>query len=119
MARADELAEQIKIFNWARYVDKRPELALLHSIPNGGYRAIGEASRLKASGVLAGVPDIFLPVARGSYHGLYIELKTATGRVSADQKIVIARLQEQNYQVEICRGAEEAIAAIEKYLGDL
>ena len=119
MSRNDELAEQIKIFNWARYVDKRPELALLHSIPNGGYRAIGEASRLKASGVLAGVPDICLPVARGGYHGLYIELKTSTGRVSADQKIVIARLQEQGYQVEICRGAEEAIDTIKKYLGAL
>ena len=46
-------------------------------IPNGGSRNKLEASNLKKQGVKAGVPDLFLPVGRGSYHGLFIELKSA------------------------------------------
>ena len=35
-------------------------------IPNGGSRHPAEAARLKAQGVKAGVPDLCIPVARGS-----------------------------------------------------
>ena len=47
---------------------------LIH-IPNGGKRNKREAGRMKRMGVRAGVHDYFLPVARGMYHGLWIELK--------------------------------------------
>ena len=51
------------------------ETEWLHHIPNGGLRDKVTASRLKAEGVKDGVLDLFLPVARGIYHGLYIEMK--------------------------------------------
>lgn len=115
---ATESAEQATLFSWARMMaGKWPELRLLFHIPNGGSRGKVEAARFKAEGVKAGVPDLFLPVARGSHHGLFIEMKRREGgRVSAEQKEWIAALTEQGYRAEVCHGWEEAAALIEIYL---
>lgn len=79
-----EAEEQTELFAWAELLRGRfPELRLLYHVPNGGSRNRIEAARLQAQGVKAGVPDLCLPVARGKYHGLYIELKrTRGGRIS-------------------------------------
>lgn len=70
-----EAQEQMTLFSWAAMQSgKYPELNLLYHVPNGGSRHKAEAGRLRAEGVKAGVPDLCLPVARGQYHGLYIEL---------------------------------------------
>lgn len=71
-----ESVEQQCLFRWAAFQSGRfPELALLYHVPNGGSRKKAEAGRFRAEGVKAGVPDLCLPVARGGFHGLYIELK--------------------------------------------
>ncbi|MGN0598663.1 MAG: VRR-NUC domain-containing protein [Oscillospiraceae bacterium] len=113
-----EDVEQAQLFTWAAYASgKYPELALMHHIPNGGKRGKAEAARFKAQGVKAGVPDIFLPCARGGYHGLYIELKRIKGgRVSEAQEEFIAALRKQGYKVEVCFGMEQAREAIVEYL---
>ena len=89
----------------------------LIAIPNGGLRNVIVARKLKAEGVTAGVPDLFLPIPRTPYHGLWIEMKRRKGgRVSPDQAAVIAGLRAKGYHVVIARGSDEAIAAIEEYL---
>lgn len=110
--------EQITLFNWARMKSaKVPELTLMYHIPNGGSRGKVEAARFKAAGVKSGVPDIFLPVARGGKHGLYIELKRLKGgKVSDAQKEWIRCLREQGYRAEVCYGWKAAADVIEKYL---
>ena len=92
-----EDAEQRVIFQWAAMETAAcPELGLLYAIPNGGKRAIKTAIALKAQGVKSGVPDMCLPVARGGYHGLYIELKRQRGgTVSETQKSWITALAKQ------------------------
>lgn len=71
-----EAIEQTKLFNWVVLArGKYPELDMLYHIPNGGSRNKIEAANLRRQGVRSGVPDLCLPVARGNYHGLYIELK--------------------------------------------
>ncbi len=117
--RGSELEEQIKVLNWARYIATDERLELLHHIPNGGWRGHNEAKMLKASGVLAGIPDLFLPVACGNYHGLYIEMKKVGGKLSSQQKTLITLLRNQGYKVEICYGYEQAIATISDYLATL
>lgn len=47
----------------------------LYHIPNGGNRNKREAARMKRMGVRPGVSDYHLPVPRGIYHSLWIELK--------------------------------------------
>ncbi len=117
-ARNSEHAEQVALFKWAEFAAARwPELTLMHAIPNGGHRSKITAARLKAEGVRAGVPDICLPVARGGWHGLYIEMKTRIGRQSKDQRRWVIALRAQTYRAEVCRGWVAARAVIEEYLG--
>ncbi|KLU64041.1 VRR-NUC domain protein [Desulfosporosinus acididurans] len=112
-----ESDEQISLFQWAKLAQgKYPELKLLHSIPNGGKRNAREAARLKQEGEKAGVSDIFLPVARGNHHGLYIELKVRGGKLSDNQKWWIAETTKQGYYSTVCFGWVEAKDVIEDYL---
>lgn len=112
--------EQATLFHWCDMVKgKYPELQLLFHIPNGGERRKSEAARMKAEGVKPGVPDLFLPVARVNYHGLFIEMKRRKGgRVSDEQREWIGNLLANGYAVEVCRGWEEAKDAIENYLDE-
>ena len=113
-----ESVEQQCLFRWAEFQSVRyPELKLLYHVPNGGSRKKSEAGRFKAEGVKAGVPDLCLPVARGGYHGLYIELKRLKhSKTSEDQKAWIAQLNEQGYCAVVCKGWEAAAKVITEYL---
>lgn len=109
--------EQIWLFSWAKLnTAKYPELELMHHVPNGGKRSKAEAARFKAMGVKRGVSDIFLPVARGGYHGLYIELKAKDGRAEKEQKDWIAAVRMQGYCGAVCYGGELAANLVESYL---
>jgi len=112
-----EEEEQKMLLQWATMMsNKYKGLDLLYAIPNGGSRNQIEARNLKLTGVKAGVPDLFLPVARQGKHGLYIEMKRREGgRLSDYQKQWIERLKEQGYRTEVCKGADEAINVIEDY----
>ena len=112
-----ESEEQALVFKWASMVLWRwPCLKWMYHCPNGGSRNKAEAARLKAQGVKAGVPDIFLPHPKGGYHGLYIELKTDTGNATEEQKDWLRGLSESGYYTDVCHGFDEAGAVIENYL---
>ncbi|MFZ5586118.1 MAG: VRR-NUC domain-containing protein [Thermodesulfobacteriota bacterium] len=117
-SRELERKEQVAVVTWAKGAAalKWPELALLHAIPNGGDRHMLVAAKLQGEGVRRGVPDLCLPVARGGYHGLYIEMKADKGRPSEHQRWWISRLREQGYRVAVCWGRHEAINTIMDYL---
>lgn len=65
---------------------------------------------------MAGVSDVFLPVARGGFHGLYVELKVKGGKPSDNQKWWIAETTKQGYLSVVCFGWVEAKEVIEGYL---
>ena len=111
--------EQATLLSWCSMnLWRWPELDLLFHIPNGGARRKSEAARFKSLGVKKGVPDLFLPVPRGKYHGLFIEMKRLRGgRVSNDQKKWIAALKAQGYRVEVDKGWKAAADVIREYLG--
>lgn len=113
-----EAQEQMTLFSWAAMQSgKYPELNLLYHVPNGGSRHKAEAGRLRAEGVKAGVPDLCLPVARGQYHGLYIELKRQRGgRTSDHQSEWLDALSAQGYKAALCYGWEQAAKTIIEYL---
>ena len=109
--------EQIWLFSWAKLNSgKWTELELMHHIPNGGMRSKSEAARFKAMGVKRGVSDVFLPVSKGGYHGLYIELKAKDGRPEKEQKDWIAAVREQGYYAAVCYGGIEAANLVEAYM---
>jgi hypothetical protein len=113
-----EHAEQAAVIAWAAYQRRRyPELELLYAIPNGNWRHKATAGKLKAEGVRRGVPDLCLPVPRGPYHGLYLELKRkGGGKLSRSQHEWLERLAAQGYRAAVAKGAEEAIRELEHYL---
>ena len=110
--------EQVWLFEWAKAMKAQyPALGLMFAIPNGGKRHIGTARKLKAEGVKAGVPDIFLPHAAGDWLGLFLELKRLKGgKMSETQQNWTRKLREAGYRVETCKGWVEASEAILAYL---
>lgn len=115
-----ESQEQQALFRWWRLF--QPRLApgrVMYAIPNGGRRDAATGARLKAEGVLAGVPDVFLACPKPPYAGLYIELKRkAGGRATPAQKAMMATLEESGYAVAVCYGWREATEEIMRYLGE-
>ena len=112
-----EFDEQVLVFQWAKTLEARyPYLWLLNGSLNGTKMNIGQAVKMKRSGMKKGYPDIFLPVARGSKHGLYIELKRKGGKTSVEQLEWLKRLNEQGYEAVVCVGGMEAINKIKDYL---
>ncbi len=71
----------------------------------------------KLEGVKAGVPDVWLPVARQGFHGLVIELKAdETKRPSKEQERWIRELTDQGYLAVVCHGCEAAKGVLMAYL---
>ena len=109
---------QKSLVKWANIMRlNHPELDMLFAIPNGGWRAKASAAKIKAEGAKAGVPDLFLAVARHGYNGLFIELKSESGILSANQKLWIDKLKAQGYLCAVPFGLDEAIGVFESYLG--
>lgn len=111
-----ERQEQVELVALLR--ELHPGL-VVHSVPNGGHRDKRVAARLKAEGVLAGVPDLFVARATPVHHGLYVELKRADGkgRLSPVQRRVIRRLRRAGYAVLVAdQGARRALEDVEAYL---
>jgi hypothetical protein len=116
-ALLSEDAIQAKFFEWARdEAEYVPELKLLYSIPNGSHKSKAQRALFQRTGLKAGMPDLHLPVSRGGYLTLYIEFKTATGSLSASQKVVIEDLRAEGHLVGVCRSAVEAKNVVEAYL---
>jgi len=115
MTEPTEHAHQVTLLNWFDVTYPHYK-GFVFAIPNGGFRYKSVAAKLKAEGVRSGVPDLFLPVPSGIYHGLFIELKTEKGKASENQKLWIERLLSLGYQAVICKGWQDAANKISEYL---
>jgi hypothetical protein len=96
-----EHLEQVRLVSWFRktYPDTR-----ILAIPNGGIRSASQGAVLKAEGVSAGVPDLFVPAWL-----LWIEMKREVGgTVSPAQRDWISYLESIGHQVIVGRGFEDA-----------
>jgi len=86
---------------------------LLFAVPNGGRRTVTEAAKFKATGVVAGIPDMCF-CWDGKIYG--IEVKTETGVLSPNQKKVHAAWEAQNIEVFVIRSAKEGLKIIESII---
>lgn len=114
-----EHAEQVNLMQWWALQCKRFGIAeqCLFAIPNGGQRNIIVAKKLKDEGVRAGIPDLFLAVPKGRFHGLFVEMKKPQGGVVSDnQKACMEMLSNNGYCVTVCHGFIDAQEAIKGYL---
>lgn len=105
-----EHEDQKAFVTWFRMSFPRDRI---FAIPNGGSRGKAEAGRLKAEGVSAGVPDLFIPA-----WGLFIEMKRAKGGVvSPEQQDWLEYLASEGYAVMVCRGLDEAMEMVKAFKG--
>lgn len=128
-----EGAEQRSLFDWAsmqrlpiattagEVVEVTRLSEVLLWIPNGvGKLKPQVAAKMKAQGIRPGVPDLFLPIPVGQFHGLWIELKAAPPQRSTISELQLEwlrRLQRCGYAATVCRGWVEAKDALVAYLG--
>lgn len=116
--QVSEHAEQVALFKWARLMERQyPELALLYANMNGATPTAIMGHRMNAAGRKRGVPDLCLPVARGPWHGCYLELKRRDGGTLSDaQGWWLTQLQQQHYYAVVASGWEHAALVLTEYL---
>lgn len=99
MTEEDQIqATIVDLFRW-RYA------GLVAAVPNGGSRNLFEAKKLKATGVLAGHPDLIIYSPRGVY---LVEVKTPKGPLSKSQKQLFPELQDLGNDLAIVRSIDDA-----------
>ena len=108
-----EDVEQAAFVAWFRAT--WPEVRIF-AIPNGGRRSMKVANTLKATGVLPGVPDLFVPG-----WDLWIEMKRAKGgKLSPEQKSMLAYLENEClHNVIVGHGFEDAKKQVLEYWDNL
>ena len=97
-------------------VSEKARKTIMAVVEKHHFKLNSNAKHLKQQGVKPGVPDLCLPVPRGQYHGLYIEMKTESGHTSDEQEWWGERLQAQGYVWRVCHGWQAAVAVLEWYL---
>lgn len=95
--------------------------AYLSSMPIGNQKdpSVCRAIRwrkLKDTGACEGAADLFLAIPSGRYHGLFIEMKTPSGKQSKEQRMFQADVEAQGYMYALCKGFDEAVHCIKKYI---
>jgi hypothetical protein len=117
-----ESDQQVAVIQWWRL--KYPKLKSLlitsqSGVIVGGKSKFAIIAKQKKEGWLPGVPDIFIAVPRGGYHGLWLELKDSgktKSSLSKDQIQYLSDLGEQGYSAVWCAGSAQAIEIIEHYM---
>lgn len=112
-----DIEHHIGLMSWAK---TQPILSeyLIH-IPNGGYRHLKEAIKLKKMGVNAGVSDLFLAYPNSHYHGLWIELKSEQGRLSSEQKAWLILMEQVGYATTISYSIEDTFDVLQSYFENI
>ena len=101
VAPPSEHLEQVRVVSWFR---RQYPSVRIFAIPNGGGRSMAQGASLKAEGVQAGIPDLFVPAWL-----LWVEMKREKGFVrSPVQRDWIEYLQGIGHRVIVGRGFDDA-----------
>ena len=85
-------------------------------VPNEGKRSPQMGQKLKRMGMQKGFPDLVVPLPRGNYHGLYIEMKVGNNKTTSEQKEWLTKLAKSGYAATACWGVDEAINTVNAYI---
>lgn len=114
-----EFASQCALFQWAHLpsvIRMLPGIELLEGSLNGVKLTKAQAGKAKAAGMLRGAHDVRLPVARGRWIGLSIELKAGDNSATADQLRIAGLLEAEGWRVCFIWDWIEAKTVITEYL---
>lgn len=114
----NEHNEQVAFFKVVDlYAITDPRYKCIFAVPNAFKRTPRQGKWMKDEGLKAGVPDIVVAYPSGQYHGLFIEMKTRSGRLSAAQREWIERVRWAGYRAEVCFGCDDALDTVQQYFG--
>lgn len=116
---SSEHLEQVAFFEWIEVAQRRePRLAATFAVPNGAHLARGAITfnTLREEGLRPGVPDVFIPIPKEGFHGLFLEFKYGANKLSGEQERWIQALISLGYCVRVPYSCDEAIDAVKQYL---
>jgi len=115
MSLKDEQIASINIVNW--FHETFPEFADdFHHFANERRCSQHEGRTLKRMGVKRGVPDYFLALSCGGYHGMWMEVKVGKGKLLKEQIDFLDRKTKRGYMCMAVWGEEAAKAFILSYM---
>jgi len=109
---------QVSLFDWRDHIGVRefPELEWMFAIPNGGHRKISVARRLKREGVKAGVLDVLIPIPRGNYIGMWIEMKFGKNKLTKEQAAFMEKMRDFGYHCAVAYVVDDAVKEVRNYM---
>lgn len=115
---------QKEYFSWINQnIQDFPILGCIFHIPNGLHtKNFGMIIQMKKMGMLSGVWDVFIPISKNNYCGLWIEFKREgiNKRLSEEQKKFRSLIEDNSsrpYKFLVCDSSENAISETKDYLG--
>lgn len=114
MRKAESLL-QSSCVEWFRFTFPQYKM-LLFAIPNGGKRGLLTAIRLKREGVVSGVPDLMLSLARNEWHGFYIEMKVGKNKLTENQEKFFQHAKKNGYKCEVITSLDQFIREVTYYI---
>ena len=121
MAKTPESDEQKKFIQWVRHHEENiTALQTIYHPANSYFRVSWGIIRwLQQLGVKRGVWDIHMPIDNGTWSALWIEFKSAKGKLTKEQIAFSKNIYDNSLktpQMVVCTTAEEAIRVIKGYL---
>lgn len=113
-----EQDEQIALFEYLTRKEKKyPLLRWIHASMSGiPITHVKTASLSKRAGRRRGVFDVFVPIAKDGYHGLWIEMKIKPNKLSTEQVEFKAFVDKGGFLTAVCYTWIEAAKTIFQYL---
>lgn len=106
-----EQIQHIQVIDW---VNACTDLPVIH-IANERRVSPQHGAVLKRMGLRPGVSDLFFPRAKHPWFGLWVELKTVTGKPTPLQLKFIEDMIKEGFYGKVTYGAEETIAFIKGF----
>ena len=114
---SSESHHQQALILWARMSrQSSPELEHLIAIPNGAHTTPKNRMRLVREGLVAGVSDLFLPVPRGGYSGLWLEMKSKKGKLRGAQSDWLEAMRKYGHAVHVVYDWDDGRKILQEYL---
>jgi len=107
---------QVSFFQWLALAYPNA-YRVTWATPNAAKRSYRMVTAMKAEGLRSGVPDVFMAMPRGKFHGLFLEFKSHAGKLTENQTIYVTNLRSEGYQVEVVHTLLEAMSIVVPYLG--
>ena len=99
----ERLQQDIFVWHWNNRPNERGLLFMVHNNPKNAI----DGARLKSIGMIAGVSDLIY--LRPNSTPLFIELKTESGKQSAEQIKWQQTIEQVGYEYKIIRSLDQAI----------